>query len=247
MPAGVAVDGAGNVYFTDTQNQLVAKVPWNANAGAYGAPTTVLSGSNVLLAPSGVAVDGTGNVYIADASTHTVLKVAPDGTQSTLASNVASTSVAVDGTGDVYYSDGTANTVTKLPWTGTAFGTPVTLASAGLNAPYGLTVDENGNVYVVNGTLKTVVKVDVTAPPGLIFPSTHVEATSTPQTVTLANIGNVALAIEPTTGTNPSLPAGFILDSSTTCPQDLYGVIRAGSGSGLVLQLCGRIFANEFE
>lgn len=232
-PAGVAVDGAGNVYFTDTQNQRVAKVPWNANAGAYGAPTSVLSGSNVLLAPSGVAVDGTGNVYIADASTHTVLKVAPDGTQSALASNVASTSVAVDGTGDVYYSDGTANTVTKLPWTGTAFGTPVTLASAGLNVPYGLTVDENGNVYVVNGIPKTVVKVDVTVPPGLIFPSTHLEATSSPQTVTLANIGNVALAIEPTTGTNPSLPAGFILDSSTTCPQIFTGSSAQALAQGL--------------
>jgi sugar lactone lactonase YvrE len=241
-PAGVAVDGAGNVYFTDTQNRRVAKVPWNANAGAYGVPTTVLSGSNVLLAPSGVAVDGTGNVYIADASTHTVLKVAPDGTQTTLASSVASTSVAVDGTGDVYYSDGTANTVTKLPWTGTAFGTPVALASAGLNAPYGLTVDENGNVYVVNGIPKTMVKVDVTVPPGLIFPSTHVEATSSPQTVTLANIGNMALAIEPTTGTNPSLPAGFILDSSTTCPQ-----ISTASSAQALAQGLSCNYAVEFS
>src|SRR5258708_30688859 len=165
---------------------------------------TLLTSGSGLIAPCGGAVDSSGNLYVADASAHTLLEIAADGTQTTLASGVNSTSVAVDGSGDVYYSDKNANTVTKLPWNGTAFGSPVTLAS-GLSTPYGLTVDESGNVYVANNTPKTGVKVTVTTPPSLVFANTKVAATSTdsPQEVTLANIGNPALSSQPTADINP--------------------------------------------
>src|SRR5258708_26411151 len=173
---------------------------------------TLLTSGSGLIAPCGGAVDNSDNLYVADASAHNLLKVAADGTQTTLASGLNSTSVAVDGSGDVYYSDKNANTITKLPWNGTAFGSPVTLAT-GLSTPYGLTVAETGNVYVANNTPRTVVKVTVTAPSGLIFADTKVGATSTdsPQAVTLANIANAAFSFEPTAGTNQTLTAGRFL------------------------------------
>src|SRR5258708_34060016 len=139
---------------------------------------TLLTSGSGLIAPCGGAVDSSGNLYVADASAHNLLKVAADGTQTMLASGVNSTSVAVDGSGDVYYSDKNANTITKLPWNGTAFGSPVTLAT-GLSTPYGLTVVETGNIYVANNTPRTVGKGTVTSPSGLILAVTKVGATIT--------------------------------------------------------------------
>src|ERR1700676_3109607 len=55
-PSGVAVDGAGNVYVTESTNNQVVKL------GGTG-PQTVLPFTG-LSKPSGVAVDGAGNVYV---------------------------------------------------------------------------------------------------------------------------------------------------------------------------------------
>jgi len=60
-PAGVAVDGAGNVYIADTFNNIIRK--WNAVNSTV--TTLVPTG---LGRPQSVAVDGLGNVYIADSN-----------------------------------------------------------------------------------------------------------------------------------------------------------------------------------
>ena len=76
FPAGVAVDGAGNLYIADYGNQRIRKVTpggtittvaGNGNGGysGDGGPAT----SAELAHPYGVAVDGAGNLYIADAAT----------------------------------------------------------------------------------------------------------------------------------------------------------------------------------
>jgi len=65
--AGVAVDGAGDVYITDQNNNRVVEVP------AGGSPqTTVMSGLNL---PEGIAVDGAGDVFIADQANQRVVEV----------------------------------------------------------------------------------------------------------------------------------------------------------------------------
>lgn len=57
---GIAVDGAGNLYVADTDNDRVVKLPHG------GGPQEVL-GFSGLINPTDVAVDGTGNVYVTDA------------------------------------------------------------------------------------------------------------------------------------------------------------------------------------
>ena len=82
-PGSLTLDGAGNLYLTDQEHQLVRKVAFDTKfittvagsgsqgfAGDNGAATAAsLSG------PSGIVVDGTGNLYFADAFNSRLRKV----------------------------------------------------------------------------------------------------------------------------------------------------------------------------
>ena len=82
-PRGVAVDGDGNIYIADVNNQLVRKV--TASTGVIttvaGTGTKGYSGDNgpatsaQLDTPYDVALDGDGNIYIADRINKRVRKV----------------------------------------------------------------------------------------------------------------------------------------------------------------------------
>ena len=82
-PAGVAVDGVGNVYVADRSNHTIRKItPAGVVTTLVGAATE--SGFSDgrgplarLYAPYGVAVDGGGNVYVADYANHAIRKVTP--------------------------------------------------------------------------------------------------------------------------------------------------------------------------
>ena len=81
-PTGVALDGAGNLYFADTLNHRIRKVD------ARGRITTVAGGDTPgfggdggpaaaahLNRPQGVALDGAGNLYIAEEFNHRIRRV----------------------------------------------------------------------------------------------------------------------------------------------------------------------------
>ncbi len=77
-PYGVAVDGSGNVYVADTQNQTIRKVtPKGVVTTLAGKPELVGTANGTGSAaqfylPYGVAVDGSGNAYVADTYNHTL-------------------------------------------------------------------------------------------------------------------------------------------------------------------------------
>jgi DNA-binding beta-propeller fold protein YncE len=142
-PAGVAVDGAGNVYIADTYNNAIEQ--WST---ATQTVSTLISSG--LKGPWEVAVDSSGNVYIAD-TTNSAIKLWSAATQtvSTLVSSGLSypQGVAVDGSGNVYIAD-TGNNAIRL-WNA-ATQTVSTLVSSGLNSPGGVAVDGAGNVYIAD-------------------------------------------------------------------------------------------------
>jgi DNA-binding beta-propeller fold protein YncE len=144
QPAGVAVDGAGNVYIADTGNNAIKK--WNAASQTVS--TLVSSG---LSAPQSVAVDGGGNVYIADTYDEAIKEWNATGnTVSTLVSSACyyqPFGVAVDAAGNVYLADGANSAIRE--WIA-ASNTISTLVSSGLNEPFGVAVDGQGNVYVAD-------------------------------------------------------------------------------------------------
>ena len=135
-PRGVAVDPAGNVYFTDAAQKLrritasgsISTLAGTgvscsaANPCGDGGPAT----SGQFGTPSGIALDGAGDVYVAEQNGNRIRKVTPGGTISTVAGDGAFCN-ATDPCGD---------------------GGPAT--SAQLSAPTAVAVDGAGNLYIAD-------------------------------------------------------------------------------------------------
>ena len=185
-PLFVAVDGSGNVYVTDDNNNTVRKItPGGLTTTLAG--TAGVSGSKdgtgpaaQFSLPAGIAVDGGGNVYVADKYNGTIRKITPGGVTTTLAGAPGKegysdgagpaaeffepSGVAVDGSGNLFVTDN--EIVRKV----TAGGVVTTIAgimgypgsadgigpAAQFEFPSGVAVDGSGNVYVVDFDANTV-------------------------------------------------------------------------------------------
>jgi sugar lactone lactonase YvrE len=158
QPQRVAVDGSGNVYIADSNNNQVLKE--TLSAGVYIQSVVANSANNGLSLPVGIAVDGSGNVYIADNHNYRVLKEtlsAGSYTQSVVANGANNgldypNDVAVDGSGNVYIADTGNNRVLKETLSAGSYTQSVVADSStnGLNSPDGVAVDGNGSVYIVD-------------------------------------------------------------------------------------------------
>jgi len=147
-PAGVAVDGAGDVFTLDTNGTRVVEL-------TAGGTQKVLPFSG-LTNPYGVAVDGAGDVFVSDTYPERIVELTAGGTQRTLPfSGLSNTSgVAVDGSGDVFVSDTSNNRIVEL----TAGGTQTTLPFSGLRYPEALAVDGSGDVFVADTDSSRIVE-----------------------------------------------------------------------------------------
>jgi len=126
-PAGVAVDGSGNVYVADQGNDIIRMIT-PAGVVTTIAGTAGVTGSNdgtgpaaQFNDPTGVTVDGSGNVFVADQINDTIRKIAPGGVVTTIA-GLAGGAGSANGTG-----------------------------SAGrFKNPFGIRADSSGNLWVTD-------------------------------------------------------------------------------------------------
>lgn len=222
-PNGVALDGSGNVYIADFGDSSVKVI----SPACMSAACMVTLGGG-FSSPYGVAVDGSGNVFVADTSNNAV-KAMPPGCLSsscvkTLGGGFSSPNgVAVDGIGNVFVADTGHGAVKEMP-PGCGSASCVTTVSSGLGSPTGLALDGSGNLYVANYGTTGVSQFSFAVPPSTSFPTTTdtgvLDATDGPLGFTVENIGNAPLLFSvPSTGFNPSVAAGFLWNSTSTCTQ----------------------------
>lgn len=203
-PYGVALNGAGNIFIADTDNNRIRMVNssktittvagneingWNGDG--YGA-NVELNG------PTGVATDSSGNLFIADVNNLMVRKLNTGGYVSTLAGNLTSG----------YSGD----------------GGPAT--SAGLYYPNAVAVDNLGNVLIsdgyrirkigTNGVIMTIAGSLVSGYSGDGGAATNAEI-SWPSGIVCDNVGNI-----------------FIADTGNNCIRRISanGIIATIAGNG---------------
>ena len=141
-PYGVAVDGGGDLYIADSNNDRVRRVtPDGTISTVAGGGTFGYSGDGgpainaTLIYPWDVAVDGNGNLYIADLGRNLIRRVTPDGIIATVAGNgtfgfsgdggpatsaslAYAYTVAVDGSGNLFIADSYNNRIRKVDSSG---------------------------------------------------------------------------------------------------------------------------------
>jgi NHL repeat len=150
-PTGIAIDGAGNLYVSDSTNRRIRKI------SPLGEVST-LAGSGVagnldgtgtaatFTRPFGLTLDGSGNLYVTDNRSNLLRKISPAGAVTTLAGTEGTAGVvdgigtaaqfntpgfpSLDAAGNLYVSDYFGHTLRKV----TPAGVVTTVAgSAGLS------------------------------------------------------------------------------------------------------------------
>lgn len=190
-PSDVAIDGSGNLFVADTDNNKIRKISPTGDvstfAGTGQAGNTDGNSINATFyRPKGVAVDVVGNVYVADTGNHKIRKITPAGEVSTFAGsgNPGSTDgngvtasfntpigVAVDATGNIYVGDSYNHKIRKITPTADVLtfagsGNHGSVDDNGINAsfhrPKGIAVDAAGNIYVADSENRKIRKITPT-------------------------------------------------------------------------------------
>ncbi|MDN7023607.1 hypothetical protein FGU65_01615 [Methanoculleus sp. FWC-SCC1] len=165
-PHGIAVDGDGQVYVADFENDRIQKFTSDGTfVTAWG---TEGSGDGQFRQPRAVAVATDGKVYVAESSRIQIFdsngtflgKWGSYGTDEGQMKSVYD--LAVDTAGNVYVADAGNDRVQKFNSSGgflSAWGSLGTYDGE-FNDPYGISADADGNVYVVDNGNGRIQKFD---------------------------------------------------------------------------------------
>lgn len=223
-PQGVTVDGAGNVYVADTNNNTVRKIApagvvttlaGTANARGIGGSDDGTGAAATFHGPSGITADSAGNLYVADRYNNTIRRVTPAGVVTTLA--------------------GTS------PATGNADGIGVAATFGPIYADTGaIATDSAGNVYVADSDNSIIRKITaagvVTTLAGMAGEYGSVDGTGAaarftrPTGVAVDSAGNVYVADSGNRTVRKITPAGVVTTLAGMANSDSYGPGSDGTG-----------------
>jgi uncharacterized protein (TIGR03437 family) len=150
----MAIDAAGNLYFTDGIDSVIRQIAPNGTISTYAGNGQTASAPNdgnggqatqasLGLAAGGLAIDSAGNLYVAEDYTNQIRVIAPSGIITTFAGSgtygfmdgpalsaqfAGQTGLAFDGSGNLFVADNNNGVVRKVSPAGivsTIAGTPV--------------------------------------------------------------------------------------------------------------------------
>jgi hypothetical protein len=241
------VDGSGNIYVADYNNNRIQKWAPGATSG-----TTVAggngagSGDNQLNRPFGVFVDGSANVYVADLANNRIQKWAPGAASGTTVAggNGAGSganqldlpfSVFVDGSANVYVADRANNRIQKFspPPTLTGLSASPSPVCVGSLLTFTATVGNVAGSYSYTLTNGQGSELTGTAS-GTVFSQSLPASGSGSQSYTLT-LSNAAGRVSASTAVtvNPLPIAGLINDGPLTCSKPSVTLTASGGGTYL--------------
>jgi sugar lactone lactonase YvrE len=238
-PAGVAVDGSGNIYFCDSQNHRIRKIDPSGiintvGGGGVSLADGILATSAGIPQPNGITVDAAGNIYFSEKLYAQIRKISTSGIITTIAGN-GSPGFSGDG--------------------GPAI-------SAQLNTPNGITIDGSGNLYIAEGANHRIRKVTATGTISTIagtltsgFSGDGSLATSAeinnPSDVKLDMTGNIYIADNGNKRIRRIDPSGIINTIAGTGGSGFTGdggfatLAQIGSPGSLFFDLSGNLFFTD--
>jgi len=260
-PFGVAIDGVGNLYITDTGNQRIRKVTptgtittvaGNGVSGYWGdgGQATAAQINN----PEDVAFDAAGNMYITDVNYAVVRKistagiittVAGNGTQGYSGDNAAATAaqlkyptgLAIDAAGNFYIADYTNNVIRKV----TPAGIISTVAGNGVQGYSG----DNGMATVAQLYAPRKVAIDATGNLYIADAGNNVirKVNTAGVITTFAGNGTAAYSGDNGQATSATLnyPAALTIDATNNLyiADDGNHVIRKVTQGGIITTFAG--------
>lgn len=161
-PRSITIDGVGNMYVSDFDNNTIRKI--TANSGV----TTFAVGNFTLDKPRTLTTDLANNLYAGQQIDRTIVKITPAGLQSVFASTTSPglpsnnsfkpTGIAADANGDIFMADYDSRVVRKIAPDGTVstFAGSVygyadgPAANARFMEPTSLSLDQAGNLYLTD-------------------------------------------------------------------------------------------------
>ncbi len=250
FPEGIAVDGSGNLYVTETGNHNIRKVTAAgvvttlAGSGAAGYADGTGTAASFSF-PQGIAVDGSGNIYVADSGNKRIRMVTPAGVVTTLAGSGLSSSLdgtgtaatfntpfgcAIDGSGNVYVTDFGEGSLRRVTPAGV-----VTTVVSGLSSPLYVAVTSSGNLYV---TASTVVKVSSGVASAFAGTTSTAFADGAPNVSTFSGGGQLAFDSSNTL---------YVTDNNRLRKITTAGVVSTLAGSGAASSVDGSGTAASFN
>ncbi len=143
-PSGITLDSSGNLYVTDSGNNLIRKITpagvvttLAGGGGAGGVANGHADGTGTSATfdtPIGITMDSSANLYVADAASNLIRKITSAGVVTTLAGGGSAGGTASGS------ANGTGNTATFY-------------------YPYGAAMDSSGNLYIADSQNNLIRKI----------------------------------------------------------------------------------------
>jgi streptogramin lyase len=158
-PFGMAIDGAGNAWATNSQGASVTEI---SSTGTFLSGANGYTGGGVA-APTGIAIDDSGNAWVTNEVASSVTKISSTGAFLSGTSGFGGLDIpyvtAIDGAGNAWIANIGDESVTELSSAGATLSG---YTGGGLNDPNGIAIDGAGNAWVANDANNSVTEISST-------------------------------------------------------------------------------------